>query len=342
MKLISQRVLAAASGAVFAVGMVVSLLAHPQAGNQAPQAGAPAQGAPQGGGPQGRGAAGQGRGGRGGPGQGGSGALKVLFVSKGHPFDREGLFATLDALGTDITWTHVEHPAAEAFLEPKLAAPYDVLLFYDMDGYGPRQHTVTNPDGTQSRTWDPPSAELQKNFKALLQSGKGLVFFHHSIASWVHSWPEYTEVVGGACDWGNPITIRGVEHPRSGFFQKTAQKVTIVDKSHPITQGLTDGFEITDESYSCPFFEESVHPLVRTDFVPADHDRNLNPKWKYSNLAAWVKTAENSPVAYVQFGHDRTAWENPQFRVLLLNAMKWAGSPEAKAWAKANPKKIFK
>jgi type 1 glutamine amidotransferase len=223
-----------------------------------------------------------------------------------------------------------------------MAAPYDVLLFYDMDGYGARQRTVNNADGTTTRSWDPPPAELQKNFKALLQSGKGLVFFHHSIASWAHSWPEYTEVMGGACDWGNPISIRGVEHPRSGFFQKTAQKITVVDKAHPITQGLTDGFEITDESYSCPFFEDSVHPLLRTDFVPADHDRNLNPKWPYSSLAAWVKTAETSPVVYVQFGHDRVAWENPQFRTLMLNAMKWAGSAEAKAWAKANPKKIFK
>jgi type 1 glutamine amidotransferase len=62
----------------------------------------------------------------------------------------------------------------------------------------------------------------------------------------------------------------------------------------------------------------------------------------FSNLAAYVKTAENSPVAYVQMGHDVQAWTNPSYRQLMLNAIKWAASPEAKAWAKANPKPIFK
>ena len=62
-----------------------------------------------------------GRGGGRGPAQGGTGQLKVLFVSKGHPFDREGLFSTLDALGTEITWTHLEQPAAELYLDPKNA-----------------------------------------------------------------------------------------------------------------------------------------------------------------------------------------------------------------------------
>jgi hypothetical protein len=122
----------------------------------------------------------------------------------------------------------------------------------------------------------------------------------------------------------------------------TPQRITVVDKAHPITQGLGDSFDIIDESYSCPYYEDSVTPLLRTDFKPADHNRNLSPNWKYSNLAAWVKTAENSPVAYIQMGHGPAAWSNESYRQLVLNAIKWAASPEALAWAKANPKRIFK
>ena len=285
-----------------------------------------------------------GRGGGRGPAQGGTGPLKVLFVSKGHPFDREGLFSTLDALGTEITWTHLEQPAAELYLDPKNAASYDLFLFYDLDGSQPdRRHNVMAPDGTTKSTWDAPPIELQRSFKALLQSGKGIVFLHHALASWVHAWPEYVETMGGACDWFAPLgTIRGLDYPRSGAFGNTKQHVTVVDKTHPIVQGLGDGFDIVDEAYSCPMFEESVHPLLRTDFTPADHDRNLNPKMPFSNLTAWVKTAEISPIVYVQHGHGATAWENPQFRQLLLNAMKWAASSDARAWAKAHPTKIFK
>ena len=35
-----------------------------------------------------------------------------------------------------------------------------------------------------------------------------------------------------------------------------------MDKTHPIVQGLGDGFDIVDEAYSCPMFEESVHPVA--------------------------------------------------------------------------------
>jgi type 1 glutamine amidotransferase len=226
------------------------------------------------------------------------------------------------------------------------------VFVYDMNGaqadLGRSRQVPVNPPnpalwprGTKIQV-DPPSDNLKKGFPALLQQGKGIVFFHHALASWIHSWPEYVEVMGGACDWGNPINIRGVQHPQSGFFGMTPQHITVVDKSHPITQGLGDGFDIVDESYSCPIFEDSVHPLLRTDFVPADHNRNLAASWKYSNLAGWVKTAENSPVAYIQMGHGPAAWANPQYRKLMLNAIKWAASPEAMAWAKANPTRIFK
>ena len=55
------------------------------------------------------------------PPQGGQGKIRVLFISAYHAFDRENLFRCLDRMGTEITWTHVEHPAAEHFFDPALA-----------------------------------------------------------------------------------------------------------------------------------------------------------------------------------------------------------------------------
>ncbi len=102
--------------------------------------------------------------------------------------------------------------------------------------------------------------------------------------------------------------VRGIDNPNHGYFGMTPQFISFVDKSHPITKGLGDGFYVTDEAYACHWFEDSVHPLARTDFQPADPTKNLNPKVKYSNLAAWVKVAENSPVFFTQVGHGFTAW----------------------------------
>ena len=316
----------AATIAALATAMVLPLVAQNRAGGAPGAAQAPA-------------------GGRGGNNnaprvtQGGTGPIKILVITKTHPFDREPFYQMFDSFGTDITWMHVENPAAEKFLNPKLQSYYNVLVYYDLDGQQAELGRSRRDKG--KLIVEPPSAELQKNLQALLTKGQGIVFFHHALASWVHSWPEYVEVMGGACDWGNPIDIRGVQHPQSGFFGMTPQHFTVVDKTHPITQGISD-FDMIDEAYSCPMFEDTVHPLLRTDFVPADHNRNLNPNWKYSNLAGWYKSAENSPIAYIQMGHGPAAWINPTYRKLLLNAIKWAASPEAMAWAKANPTKVFK
>ena len=274
--------------------------------------------------------------------QGGVGKTKVLFITKYHNFDRENLFATLDGFD-DITWTHVEHPAAQNFYDPDLAAPYDVLLFYD--AFAGRTFERQS-DGVIANQENAPTPKMKRDFERLLKNGdKGLVFFHHSVASWAHTWPEYREVIGATADWGKPLkNIRGKDYAASGALPNVEQRITVVNKTHPITAGVED-FGIVDEAYLFPVFEDSVIPLLRTDFNPVDSAFPLRPLTKGhppgSNLTGWVKTAERTPVAYIQHGQDNQAWANPSFRKLLSNAINWAASPEAKAWARANPKKIF-
>jgi type 1 glutamine amidotransferase len=291
-----------------------------------------------------------GGGGRGMP-QGGRGPVKVLIITRGHEFERQPFFELFDALGDDITWTHVEHPAADIMMSPQYAKPYDVLAFYDLGG--PGVSTVARggvappppPPGavitSNNRAYPQPSPDLKKNFEALLKEGKGLVFLHHASAAWAHVWPEYSEVIGGACDWYAPTTIRGFENPNMGFYGMTPQHITFTDKTHPITQGLSD-FDVVDEAYACHWFPDTFHTLATTDFKPADPTRNLNPKVAYSNATAWVKAAENSPVFFTQVGHGSTAWMVPGYRALLRNAFKWIGSKDALDWAKGHPQKIWK
>ena len=170
-----------------------------------------------------------------------------------------------------------------------------------------------------------------------------MVFTHHSLASWPHSWPEYIEVMGGACDWGNSITTRGVQHPQSGFFPMTPQHITVVDKSHPITQGLGDSFDIIDESYSCPYYEDSVHPAAAHRFQAGGSQSQSQPELEVQQPR---RLGEDAP----RTARSRTSrWamgppRGPTSPIgkLVLNAIKWAASPEALAWAKANPKRIFK
>ena len=79
------------------------------------------------------------RGGRGGGGnvpQGGRGPIKVMVVTKGHTYDREPFFQMWDSWGSDITWSHVEHPAADVMLSPKYSKLFDVYAFFDLGGPG--------------------------------------------------------------------------------------------------------------------------------------------------------------------------------------------------------------
>jgi trehalose utilization protein len=267
--------------------------------------------------------------------------VRVLLITKGHFFDRQGLMEMFDRFGREVVWTHVEHPAAQVFYNQKNAANYDVLAFYDAPGRvdANGQRPAMGADGKP--IYDDAPAASKVDFAQMLMAGKGLVFLHHSIAAWTHTWPEYQEVVGGACDWNSEIALRKEPFPRSGAFGNQKQHITVVDKAHPVVQGLGDGFDIVDEAYACPYNEKDVHPLLRTDYIPQDPARFLG-KRPHSNLTGWVKTAENSPVVWIQHGHNVAAWTNPSLEKLVFNALKWAGSPEALAWAKKNPTRIFR
>jgi uncharacterized protein len=280
----------------------------------------------------------------------------VLFITGDHGFNHDQLFAMFNLFGEDIHWNHVSQPAAEAFFTPEMSANYDVFVLYDRAGRSPRSAAEGNAMSPGNRSpngrnvnFRQPSEALKRGIKAMLTQGKGMVLFHHAIASWVHTWPEYVEMMGGACDWDHPQTIRGVTYPYSGFRGGVQQHITVIDKNHPVTQGLGDGFDIVDETYLCPMFPETFTPLLRTDFNPIAANFPAQVASSGGNYAhppghpftAWIKPVENSPLVYIQHGHDQVAWTNESFQRLVLNAIKWTASREAHAWARSSRKTIF-
>ena len=264
--------------------------------------------------------------------------VKVLLVTKGHPFQREPFFAVFDA-DPGIVWTHVEQPAAQALLHPDRAAGFDVIAFYDMPGI-----TFTRSD--PPTVFEHPPAQLVADMTALVEAGKGLVFLHHAVAGWP-AWPEYARLVGGRFHY-QPASLLGIEYPDSGYRFDITHRVSVVDPSHPICVGLGDGFELTDELYLYPVLETEVVPLLRSSapftddqFFSSDRairgDRGTREGWSHppgSDLVGWVKHAGNSPVAYLQFGDGPSTYADPAFRLVLGNALRWAASPEAHGWAR--------
>ncbi len=210
--------------------------------------------------------------------------IRVLIITGGHEFEREEFFSIFDD-HPDITWFEgVQFKAQRYFAAPR-RDDYDVMVWYDMV-----------PDIA-------PSA--QRDLVDLLEEGKPLVALHHSIATY-SKWPETINILGGRYNLGE---VDG--KPGSTFKHDVDVDVKIADASHPITVGMDD-FTIHDEVYKSMVIQPDVKPLLTTDHPDSD------------KLIGWTHRYGNSPVAYLQGGHDAKAFANPNYQRLVVQAIRWA------------------
>lgn len=251
--------------------------------------------------------------------------VEVLLVTGGHAFDREPFLAAWQSDPT-VHVTHVEHPAATDVIVNGDASKYDALVFYDMPGVDPLgpARPARLPYG------------VQEAFELLTQQGTGLVFLHHALAAWA-AWEGYAEMVGGRYHFW-PASLRGTDWPDSGYLQDTTHQLRVVEPEHPVVQGVRPTFELRDELYLCVVLEDSVTPILESDFdfrtenfystFRAMNGHRLDRQgWHHppgANVVGWVREHGNSRVVYLQPGDGATAYGNRDVRTLWFNAVRWA------------------
>ena len=59
--------------------------------------------------------------------------VKILVMTKGHPFNRDDFFSIFDKF-EGVEATAVEQPASQIFFQRELALQYSAFVFYDMPG----------------------------------------------------------------------------------------------------------------------------------------------------------------------------------------------------------------
>lgn len=226
----------------------------------------------------------------------------------------------------------IEWPAAGGIFTPdgadQLMSKYDVLALYDMPG-------IQFVRGETPQFVDP-SSDVIASWSRLTDKGMPVLSMHHSIASWP-TWEGFAEIVKGRFHYV-PARLRGVEHPDSGYAMKVRQMFTVADSGHPVCAGLPATFELTDETYQCPVFDDEVHVLITTD-APRDDSfhrsalaavrREENPQWKHaptSSAVAWTHTVGRSTLVYLQPGDGPEAFDNPTYRKLITNSLGWLAS----------------
>ena len=273
---------------------------------------------------------------------------RVLLITKGHPFAKDDFFEIFDELVKDTNscvsdYTHVEQPAAQHFFHPENSQQWDVFVMYDMPGIKFNRSETERENNPVN--FEAPSDAFKQGVHSMLQNGKGLIFLHHALAGWP-LWEEWANIIGGRFHY-QPATLGEINYPDSGYRHDVKHIVDVVDPTHPITNGIPESFEFTDELYLAPIFEKNVHPILRSrhefssqNFYSADlaiRGRGFSNKdWEHpptSNAVGWVKHAGNSPVAYLQFGDGPGQYAEPIFRQIIGNAITWASSKEAHDWA---------
>ena len=266
--------------------------------------------------------------------------LRVLVVTGGHPFEMEPFLDVFRALD-GIKWEHMQPPEAREHFRGDRAGLWDAIVCYDMQGIEFRK-----PDPPRFAL---PPPDYASGIVEMLEAGQGIVFLHHAMSAWP-AWSLWPRIVGGRWHY-MPGELDGEQFPSSGYTREVEHRISVLDPSHPICAGLGEGFEIVDEVYLNPVLTDIIHPILQTNY-PMDSSAFFSGQlaitghmyssdgWSHpagTGLVGWVKTAGQSPIAYLQPGHGPAAYANASFRKLLSNAIGWAASADAREWAKANP-----
>jgi len=213
-------------------------------------------------------------------------AVRVLIVTGGHDFERIPFFEMFRGF-EGIEFQEAVHPSADSLLNPGLRRSFDAVVFYDM------------PAETAER--------FKTDFVNLLNEGIGVVFLHHSIASYQTGWDGFEEILGGKYH-EKAGEKDGKPYKASSYLEGVDVPIHVVNPRHPVTEGIGD-FELRDEVYGN--FE--VLPGVRA-LLETGHPKS-------SRTIGWWHTYGKSTIVYLQPGHDQAAYTDCHFRRLVLQAI---------------------
>lgn len=211
--------------------------------------------------------------------------INAAVITGGHTYDVinfHKLFQSLDGVNG-----YIQHLDDFASSPEAVRDSYDVLLFYIMMREGPSDEGLPGYRGR-------PKSALQR----VGQTGQGIVVLHHGLLAYPQ-WPLWNELVG--------IPDRSL----SGYAHDQTMRIQIADKTHPITQTLSD-WTMVDETYDMADAAPGKQVLLAVE-----HQNSMR-------TIAWAHQYGSSKVFCLQLGHDNQAWEDADFKALLKRGLAWS------------------
>lgn len=211
--------------------------------------------------------------------------VKIMLVTGGHAFDTIQFFQLFDSID-EIEYEHFAQPEANQALAEEKWKAFDVLVFYDM--------------------WQNISENEKQAYLEMTNQGKPILFLHHALVSY-QKWPEFEKILGGKyVKEGSDIP----EEEQSTYKHDVWVDIDIVTPEHPVTAGFGD-LKLFDEVYGNYRVLSMVQPLLKTS-----HSES-------TEIIGWENKYRASTIIYLQPGHDHHAYESPEYRKLLSQAINY-------------------
>jgi len=223
------------------------------------------------------------------PATAGQSKIRVAVIVGGHGYDTKQFPAMFEAM-KDVQFVirPAQEPSKPHLFDDPNNFPYDVIFLYNMN------NKLTAAQG--------------ENFLKLLDKGVGLFVCHHAITGF-QDWPGWPDLIGARYFLKNE-TFRGEQGIRSIWKDDVDLKMHVEDANHPITRGLKD-YDTCDETYGKWRFLPGNVLLVSTEHPLSNKQ------------IAWVRPQGSRRVFVLQAGHGPLAWNNPGFRHLLGQGIRW-------------------
>ncbi|MET4083753.1 type 1 glutamine amidotransferase [Pedobacter sp. UYP30] len=142
---------------------------------------------------------------------------------------------------------------------------------------------------------------LRKAIFAFVAEGKGLIIAHAGLWYNWKDWPEYNQqLAGGGSN----------SHDKYGPFD-----VTVVDTKHPVTKGVPEKFNLSDERYY--YKPDPSGPGIKVlASSSAQGSEVIYP-------SVFVVNNSKARIVGIALGHDAASHDLPAYQILLRNAVKW-------------------
>ncbi|MBW8754088.1 MAG: ThuA domain-containing protein [Sphingomonadales bacterium] len=224
----------------------------------------------------------------------------ILVFSKTNAFRHEEAIPAANAMFANLAkangWGYFQTENGATF-SPEILARFDAVVFNNVSG------DVFTPAQRQAfRTW--------------LENGGGYVGIHAAGDNSHEAWGWYMNDLIGAVF---------TQHTMKPQFQKAT--VHVEDANHPATRGLPASWQRTEEWYS---FDKSPRGKGYGVLVTVD-EKTYNPEGMFGkdlhmgdHPVVWWHCAGKGRVLYSALGHRAEAYAEPEYRLLLANAVGWA------------------